>query len=78
MSDYWFRPKRFGWGVSPTTWQGWLATLIVVTLGIAVAMLARRFGSAFLALLIPVTAIFIALCIAKTEGGMRWRWGRED
>lgn len=76
--DAWFRPKRFGLGVSPATWQGWVATLIVVTLGIAVAMLARRFGSAFLALLIPVTVIFIALCIAKTEGGMRWRWGRED
>lgn len=78
MSDYWFRPKRFGLGVSPATWQGWVATLIVVTLGIAVAMLARRFGSAFLALLIPVIAIFIALCIAKTKGGMRWRWGCED
>jgi len=20
----WFRPKRFGWGLVPITWQGWL------------------------------------------------------
>ena len=24
---YWFRPKRFGYGAVPATWQGWAATL---------------------------------------------------
>ncbi len=22
----WFRPKSFGWGLTPITWQGWLYT----------------------------------------------------
>jgi len=24
----WFRPKRFGWGLTPITWQGWVYTAI--------------------------------------------------
>ena len=25
MSDYWFRPKRYGHGASPANWKGWAA-----------------------------------------------------
>jgi len=25
----WFRPKTFGWGLTPVTWQGWVYTLVV-------------------------------------------------
>ncbi|MCA9269234.1 MAG: hypothetical protein KDA41_12220 [Planctomycetales bacterium] len=24
----WFKPKTFGWGLTPVTWQGWVYTLI--------------------------------------------------
>ena len=24
----WFRPKTFGWGLVPITWQGWVYTLV--------------------------------------------------
>jgi hypothetical protein len=24
----WFRPKAFGWGLTPITWQGWFYTLV--------------------------------------------------
>lgn len=26
----WFIPKPYGWGLVPTCWQGWLATLFYV------------------------------------------------
>ena len=29
MSQPWFGKKRFGYGYSPRTWQGWLITLAV-------------------------------------------------
>lgn len=36
----WFGPKRYGWGISPHTWEGWLLLAIfviaVVTLGATV------------------------------------------
>ena len=24
----WFRPKRFGWGIFPISWQGWVYTMV--------------------------------------------------
>jgi hypothetical protein len=33
----WFGPKRYGWGISPHTWEAWLLlvvfVIVVVTLG---------------------------------------------
>lgn len=33
----WFGPKRYGWGISPHTWEGWpllvVFVIVVVTLG---------------------------------------------
>jgi hypothetical protein len=46
MSDYdplgsgkrpWFGPKRFGYGVGPQTWQGWLLVAVSVAVTILVA-----------------------------------------
>ena len=37
----WFRPKRYGLGLTPSSWQGWLVTsayvAVVVVLGFTVA-----------------------------------------
>jgi ribose/xylose/arabinose/galactoside ABC-type transport system permease subunit len=30
MSRGWFGPKTIGWGVSPTRWQGWLVTVVLL------------------------------------------------
>jgi len=32
MQKLWFVKKRFGWGLAPATWQGWLITAAFVTL----------------------------------------------
>ncbi|WP_269516069.1 hypothetical protein [Brevundimonas subvibrioides] len=29
MRRGWFGPKRWGWGASPASWEGWLATGIM-------------------------------------------------
>ena len=26
QKDFWFRPKRYGYGAEPSNWKGWLAT----------------------------------------------------
>ena len=73
----WFRPKSFGYGSGlPIAWQGWvlLGFHITLIIGLTVA-----FGDRPLALLAAViTAALLPLPIyaARTEGGMRWRWGR--
>jgi hypothetical protein len=41
MAGPWFRPKRFGLGLTPSSWQGWLVTgtyvAVLILLGFTVA-----------------------------------------
>jgi hypothetical protein len=41
MKRGWFGPKRFGWGASPASWEGWVATLVFVIALIGVSLLFR-------------------------------------
>ncbi|MGK6354782.1 hypothetical protein ACMGDH_06095 [Sphingomonas sp. DT-207] len=75
---YWFRPKRFGLGAVPASWQGWLLTLVVLVCGILLGRLAEQRGPIWLALLVPLFVGFIVLAWIKTDGEWRWRWGRDD
>ena len=83
MPRYWFRQKKLGYGATPSTWQGWalsivscLLLLVVVVTGPSIRDNALRalwmiLGSA--AVVAPTT--FIAYI--KTEGGWRWRNGKD-
>ena len=83
MTAYWFRPKRYGYGATPVTWQGWAVTGIAVVLFLGAALLATAIGRtmpvAALAL-IGFEAVVIALLVVvtqrKTDG--EWRWGGTD
>ena len=83
MSDkvnYWFPAKRYGWGWGvPETWQGWTVIAGYVALtgaGIIVIVPSMRPAS-FLAYLIVLTLVLIAICRAKGEPP-RWRWGERN
>ena len=84
MAKYWFKQKSIGIGSTPNTWQGWLVTLGSVVLMIAVVFEAKQIAdpaSQKLVALTGVGAIFLAMCVIawlKTEGGWRWRSGKED
>lgn len=75
---YWFRPKLFGWGAVPVTWQGWAATLGLIVLSLPIAYLAEARGTALLVLLVPLIVGFVWLSRVKTDGEWRWRWGPKD
>jgi hypothetical protein len=77
--DYWFRPKRRGYGAGrPVAWQGWALTggytLIAAASG---AFLLPVSAIGFAAVMIGATAAFLLISARKTEGGWRWRCGRE-
>lgn len=41
MKKGWFGPRRFGLGVSPTSWQGWVVTVVIVAgIGVSIRLLA--------------------------------------
>jgi hypothetical protein len=81
MAEYWFKPKRYGYGATPVTWQGWAVTVGTVLAMVAVSLCLRltvKSLSALAALLIFDAAAISALVIVsyrKTDGGWRWRWG---
>ena len=82
----WFAPKRYGYGSGlPIAWQGWivLLTYIVVCTGaaFAVPLIFHGLGtslSATLAIVGVATVIVMIICATKTDGGWRWRWGKDD
>ena len=72
----WFAPKTYGFGAGvPISWQGWAAlALFVFGVVLVHATLHGRLRIACTALLIVA---IVGVAAAKTEGGWRWRWGRD-
>jgi hypothetical protein len=81
MTTYWFRPKQFGYGATPTTWQGWVmtivATLVVVAATAWLTTLTAIDPRFWVAVLIDAVVIAALLEVSrrKTDGEWRWRWG---
>ncbi len=83
MTRYWFRPKRYGYGATPTTWQGWAATIAVAVIvaGSIAAMSLWVERSDFVAWMVwavfiaAMTFWFVQLSRRRTDGEWRWRWG---
>ena len=84
MAGNWFKPRKYGYGATPVTWQGWsLAGAYVAAVGLLTATLAVS-GRNDLSVLAPFLAAVLAVTLAlvlisrwKTDGAWRWRWGRE-
>lgn len=82
---YWMKRRRYGWGWTPVTWQGWL--FMILQLGIlftaalqlppkpvqpSTAQLAR--------FLIIVVLVIISLVLVSSIAAPEphWRWGKKD
>ena len=81
MTEYWFKPKRYGYGATPVTWQGWAVTIGTVLAVVAVSLGLRLTAKSLWALAalvlfdaVAVTALVI-VSYRNTDGGWRWRWG---
>jgi hypothetical protein len=37
----WFRPKQYGWGYTPQTWQGWAILVVVIAAVVIVVRVLR-------------------------------------
>lgn len=78
--DSWFAPKRYGYGAGlPLAWQGWVLCLVYcATVTFAAWLLAERTIFGFAAITLTATAGFLIVCVRKTRGGWRWRWGGKE
>jgi hypothetical protein len=80
----WFRAKRYGWGWTPCTWQGWAVLVMYVFAIFANVKLidensASVSGSlmAFFPTLYILTVFLIIICYTTGEKP-RWRWNGKD
>ncbi|WP_413942928.1 hypothetical protein [Bdellovibrio sp. HCB-162] len=77
----WFKRKRYGWGWTPNTIQGWVTILVYTILVALYPLLTEADGSfsapVFLAITIPLTIGLIILCYLKGEKP-KWSWGKEE
>jgi len=75
MTKLWFKNKKYGWGWTPYTKEGWLITLLFI---LAVVTIAMRYSETnkimFFSSLIVLIAIFIFIAYKKGEKP-RWSWG---
>jgi hypothetical protein len=85
MNKYWFKPKRYGYGFYPITWEGWLFTLVLLLLVFISAYLNNfivkadtRDGLRFLLDVILITSVFTCLFKDKVKFGLRWQWGNKN
>lgn len=83
MTQYWFKPKRYGYGATPVTREGWAVT-VAFTIVIAISIVAMELFvgpadfTAWLiwAVLVAVAVLWFAgFSRRHTDGEWRWRWG---
>jgi hypothetical protein len=74
----WFAPKRYGYGASPISWQGWALTLGFAAIAILLSVKFAGRPVKLFAVLAPFLIAFTVICARTTRGGWRWRWGDED
>ena len=84
MARYWFRPRRYGYGATPTTWEGWTLTVVVAAIVaisvVAMNLLADRANFAvwiaWAAIIAAVVVSFVRISRQRTDGEWRWRSGQ--
>ena len=88
MGQYWFRPKRYGYGATPSSWKGWASLAALVLL----LLLPVRLGlfptghvqpdpwriAVWIGYVAVVLLAYALFAKRMTQGEWRWRWGARD
>ena len=84
MTRYWFKPKRYGYGATPVTWEGWAVTGAGIAIILIASLLLSDWSAVglanWIAFVAVVTITVAALSIVSArmpDGVWRWRWGNE-
>jgi len=80
-NQYWFKRRRYGWGWTPVTWQGWLCLVVFLS---AILLAALRMPAKpditdiILLLLVTLSGVLLLIGIAYAKGPQpRWRMGKK-
>ncbi len=83
----WFKAKKYGWGWTPCSWQGWAATALFIlsVYGVTWAFFDANKNTkietfswaVYIGSILVLTLLLIWLASVKGEKA-GWRWGRSD
>jgi hypothetical protein len=71
----WFVNKTYGYGWTPSTWEGWLVVLILLILFIPLAIYIEYNVILGMIGILFITGLLIYICYKKGEKPS-WRWGK--
>lgn len=83
---YWFKRRRYGYGYTPVTWQGWLCVVgaVGVIVGSAFMILPNNSqhpsltqALSFLVVVAVILLVLIKITYAKGPTPARFRWGKK-
>lgn len=80
-NKYWFKAKLYGWGWTPSTWQGWVITGVYIILAIIISSAVNDSTperDIILKVVLPMillTSLLIFIAYKKGEKP-HWLWGK--
>jgi hypothetical protein len=79
-NHYWFKRKLYGWGWTPATWEGWLATglfVLLLILNVLTIDTQAPTDSQMKWYFVRVGVIVVALLAVcfRTGEKPKWQWG---
>jgi peptidoglycan/LPS O-acetylase OafA/YrhL len=80
QSPLWFKAKSYGWGWTPSTWEGWFFVSIYLVQMISISLVAEQLvqtweGSIVFGIIIITALASLIILSYKTGEKPGWRWG---
>jgi hypothetical protein len=83
-AGFWFKPKVYGFGATPVTWQGWalIGVYVVIVVAATLIFVSRQKSSpawmSWIAVMVVATSVMTLASWLKTDGTWHWRWGETE
>jgi hypothetical protein len=84
MTEYWFKPKSYGYDATPINWKGWASSLVAVVVVLGAFRLfvlpvpdgaPHSIWEVGLGLALGVAVVVVFSLFAKTKTSSEWRVG---
>ncbi len=79
--NYWFKRRRYGYGWTPVTWQGWVTIVVFILTILSTAFIfdSMPYSNELLWIFLNtfITLVVLLVVISILKGPMpKWRWGK--
>lgn len=80
--SYWFKRRRYGYGWTPVSWQGWLVIIVFIVIVVSGSVVLgdtprnTLSSEALIYVALLLIAVILLIFISSKKGpSPKWRWG---